>query len=169
MSGLRIVIPGEPVAQGRSRVGVVTLKSGVTRGVIFDPKKSRNWKATAQEHMVSQAARRPPILGPVRLEVVAIFSCPASDFRKREPRPRRRHTKKPDADNVLKAVKDAAKGVLWRDDSQVCDVRITKWIGAQGGAPRVEIEVEEIQEAAAQVAPSTAEHDPGDDDELLLF
>ena len=37
-----------------------------------------------------------------------------------------RHTKKPDADNLAKAVLDALNGVAWEDDSQVVRVGIFK-------------------------------------------
>lgn len=37
-----------------------------------------------------------------------------------------RHTKKPDADNLAKAVMDALNGVAWEDDSQVVKVSIFK-------------------------------------------
>lgn len=37
-----------------------------------------------------------------------------------------RHTNKPDADNLAKAVMDALNGVAWEDDSQVVKVNIFK-------------------------------------------
>lgn len=36
------------------------------------------------------------------------------------------HEKKPDLDNMIKAVKDALKGIVWRDDSQVCSLYASK-------------------------------------------
>jgi len=46
------------------------------------------------------------------------------------------HTKKPDTDNLLKFVKDCGNGVLWADDSQVCQVKAWKMYGH---TPRTEI------------------------------
>ena len=147
MSEVVIRIPGEPFAQPRARAAVIA-----GRAVIYDPKKARNWKATAQGHMLEalRAARpqprweidgEPVLAGPVEIRILAVFTCPKSDHRKREPLARRWHTKKPDADNVLKAVKDAAKGVLWLDDCQVCRETCEKHVGAQGEAPYVEVRV----------------------------
>jgi Holliday junction resolvase RusA-like endonuclease len=139
---LVIRIPGEPFAQPRARAAVIN-----GRAVIYDPKKARNWKATAQAHMISAGQEADHLYcesGPVEIRVLAVFTCPKSDHRKREPLTRRWHTKKPDADNVLKAVKDSAKGVLWIDDSQVCLESCEKHIGAQGEAPYVEITVRAI-------------------------
>jgi len=42
------------------------------------------------------------------------------------PRKVKFHTKRPDLDNLTKAVKDGLKGVIYRDDSQVVYMRIAK-------------------------------------------
>ena len=137
---IQIIIPGEPVAQGRPRFA--------RRGQFvstYDPPKSRSWKGVAQVHMIEALAKaeaKPLAAGvPVELQVIAIFSCPKSQYRKNTPRERRHHTKRPDADNILKAVKDAGTGILWHDDSQVMDARVIKIIGAQDEEPCVVIQV----------------------------
>jgi Holliday junction resolvase RusA-like endonuclease len=141
MEELSITIPGEPHAQGRARATVI---GGHAR--MYDPQNSREWKAVAQHHMRLALDGHVPLVGPVELTVVASFTCPKGDWRTKSPRPRRRHAKKPDADNVLKAVKDAATGVLWLDDCQVCVVRVEKWIAAQGDPPGIELTVAAIGE-----------------------
>ena len=45
--GQTIIIPGEPVAQKRARARIMG-----DRAIIYDPKISRDWKATAQQHMI---------------------------------------------------------------------------------------------------------------------
>jgi Holliday junction resolvase RusA-like endonuclease len=155
VSDLVIRIPGEPFAQPRARAAVVA-----GRAIIYDPKAAKTWKNQAREvmlHMTGLPGTLPgtgrpgafglaaqPTSGPVVLRVTAVFTCPKSDHRKREPLGRRWHTKKPDADNVLKAVKDAAKGVLWLDDSQVALETCTKIIAAQGEAPYILLRVREL-------------------------
>jgi|GEM_PF-195684 len=145
MRGLVIRIPGEPHAQGRARFRVIKTKAGAHLPVAYDPRESRDWKATAQAHMAAAVSRAHGLVrivldGPLELQVLAVFSSPKSADRKHG-HPRSWHIKRPDGDNVLKAVKDAAKGVLWRDDCQVCDERIIKVVGAQGEAPYLEIKV----------------------------
>lgn len=130
-------IPGEPVAQGRPRA--FKLPSGQLRA--FDPAKSRTWKADARVFFLGAMKGKPPLQGAVSCLVVAVFTCPKSDFRKRDPQQERPHTKRPDAENVAKAVLDAATGIVWLDDSQVCDLTIEKRIAAQGCAPYVMVEV----------------------------
>lgn len=137
---LRIEIPGEPVAQGRPRA--FRLPNGQIRA--YDPAKSRTWKADARSVMRALYGGGVLIAGPVAVAIRAVFTCPKSDFRKTQPRPRRAHAKRPDAENVAKAVLDAATGVLWVDDAQVCRLEVEKVIGAQGEAPRVEILIEAL-------------------------
>lgn len=39
------------------------------------------------------------------------------------------HTQRPDADNLAKAIKDALKGHMWADDSQIVRLSVTKlWV-----------------------------------------
>lgn len=152
MSDLQIVIPGDPVPQGRGRVGRWKAKDGREGVTVRDPSKSRDWKGRAQYLMVQALGSSPfevpfaPAGTPVRLTVVAHYTCPKGDHRKREPRPARWHIKRGDLDNIVKAVKDAANGVLWVDDAQVAAITAEKWIAEQGEPGRVEVWVEPINE-----------------------
>lgn len=49
------------------------------------------------------------------------------------------HTTRPDATKLMRAVEDALNGIAWRDDTQVCEQRVTKLYGEQVGA-RIRIE-----------------------------
>ena len=153
---IEVTIPGEPYAQKRARA------ARVGKGVrVYDPAANRNWKATAQQYMrdAMMAAGRfgeveflsgklekhlNPLAGPVRLTVLALFSMPRSRWRKRVPRPAERHVKKPELDNIIKAVQDAGNGILWLDDRQVCELTARKWTLAQGEPGRLEIMVQEV-------------------------
>lgn len=154
---LEITVPGPPVAQGRGKVGKWRSKDGREGVTVRDPTKSKNWKATAQVHMIR--ALRGGGLAAVEgeeisisvsgcalsLAIEAVFPCPTSDYRKREPTPRRRACgSRNDADNIAKAVMDAGNGVLWLDDGQIAILHVEKWIGAQGEAPYVKLTVEDL-------------------------
>jgi crossover junction endodeoxyribonuclease RusA len=52
------------------------------------------------------------------------------------------HLKKPDLDKLVRAVKDALTGTIWRDDSQVTRLHATKAYAAEHESPYVTIEVE---------------------------
>ena len=55
-------------------------------------------------------------------------------------------TKKPDADNVLKAVKDGMNGIVWIDDAQAVEYRISKRYST---SPCVQVSVEQLPLQAA--------------------
>lgn len=60
--------------------------------------------------------------------------------------PSYRHTKKPDADNVLKAVLDALNGLAWVDDAQVFSATVRKFVCSGDCMPRCEIVIRGVSE-----------------------
>ena len=98
-----LTIPGKPVAQGRPRF--------YRRGnfvVATDPKASQVYKADiqylAQKHKEDNNIDE-LLDGPLGLDIMAYFPCPKSRWRKTNPRPEEHHAKRPDADNIAKAIK----------------------------------------------------------------
>ena len=128
-------IPGEPVAKGRAR-------SFIRAGHVahYTPDKTARY-----ENLVKLAAQQAmgdtvPAEGACKLIVRAFFSIPKSWSLKKQRAAALGeigHTKRPDLDNVLKAIKDGANGVAWKDDSQVVSVLASKCYGV----PRVEVVV----------------------------
>lgn len=128
---LTITIPGEPVGHGRPRAA--STGGGRVRGV-------------AQVHMqaaMEAAGLNVPAFGEqlVELEVLAVFPCPKSHWKKRVPLARRPYGGRRDWDNLAKAVGDAGNGVLWLDDAQVWRGTVARVYGAQGEAPHVRVRV----------------------------
>lgn len=88
---------------------------------------------------VSALQHRPehPLAGPIRLDITFFFHRPKDkkyigvEYK----------TSRPDWDNLCKLLMDALNGVIFVDDAQACDVRITK----KYGEPGVMITVEEIE------------------------
>lgn len=135
---ISVLIPGEPCAQGRPRATVIN-----GRAHVYDPTKSRNWKGEAK-HLMHEAlgGQKPFLEGPVAVFIRAIHTCPKSDYRKRTPAPRRWRPKRPDIDQIAKAVLDAATGVLWHDDAQVVALTVEQCTAAQDEAPGVLVQVQ---------------------------
>lgn len=129
-----IEIPGEPVAQGRPRFTSRPFPHAI------DPPKARVWKGVAQMFMRDAMRGAPPLQGALEVEVSATWTCPASTS-KRASQVKRLRAKKPDAENVAKAVLDAGNGVVWGDDAQVAVLIVRKWTGARGEAPGVAVRV----------------------------
>src|SRR5690606_28628451 len=104
-----------------------------------------SFKATVR--MAAQAAYNgPPLECPVRCDVTFVFPRQQNKVWKTRDMPRYWHTKKPDRDNLDKAVMDALSGLLWRDDCQVCYGTIQKYHAAGDEQPHVEILVSELLE-----------------------
>lgn len=140
---LIIRIPGPPVAQGRPRA---FQRGGKVR--MYDPAKSRAWKALAQVHY--QAARKRPaplFRGPLAVTVQAFFPRPKdwSASSREEGRSTAHKLTRPDCDNIAKAALDAGNGVLWADDAQVAELIVRKWVCYSGQEPFVEVTVRELE------------------------
>ena len=124
LTNVAFTVPGEPQGKGRPRVGRVA-----GHAHLFTPAKTAAYEGLVA-HAAQQAMRgAPPIDGPCFIDLTVACAVPASwSNRKRasalagEVRP----TKKPDADNVLKAVCDGINGVVWADDVQAVEVRLRK-------------------------------------------
>jgi Holliday junction resolvase RusA-like endonuclease len=142
-------IPGEPLAQGRPRFVPVGrgYRGFHQRFRAVDPPNSRAWKTAAADLMALQrggATRSENFpAGPLEVYVTAVFSLPLSRYRVRKPIDwRTPHSSTPDAENVAKAVLDAAtKARVWKDDAQVNRLVVEKMYGAQDEAPLVRMVV----------------------------
>lgn len=138
-------IPGEPRGQGRPRFARTT--SGVTTYTDSETKGYQNLIRT-----MANIARVRMIDGPVSIAIVAYFEIPksASKSRQRDMRQGMFYpTKRPDADNISKAVLDALNGIAFKDDAQVCELTIRKrW----ADEPSVRVEIKALVETFAEVA-----------------
>ena len=137
---IAFTVPAVPVAQPRQRHAMI---AGHVRN--YTPKNDpvNTFKAAAQMAL-RQAYQGPPLTGPIRLDVVYVFPRPKSMIWKSKPMPRERHTKKPDRDNVEKALKDSLSKLAWVDDSQVWCGEPQKWIAAGGEQPHVEVVIRQV-------------------------
>lgn len=119
---IEIVIPGAPVPKGRPRF------SGKT-GHTYTPERTRNYEALIRLAAGDRMAGRPPFDGPIELTVDVRLPISGSWPKKRQAAARsgdERPVKRPDCDNFLKIALDALNLIVWNDDSQVVDARVSK-------------------------------------------
>lgn len=124
MTDIAFIVPGEPQGKGRPRIGRVGAHARM-----FTPAKT-----AAYEGLVAMAAREamagaPLIDGPCALTLEVRHSMPKAFSRAKRALALSHQTwptKKPDADNVLKAVCDGMNGVVWVDDVQAVTVSVSK-------------------------------------------
>ncbi len=118
-------VPGKPQGKGRARA--FNTKSGHIGH--YTPGKTRTYEGLIRTQAMQEMGLKKPTRKPVQLTLGINYAIPASWPKWKIQAARDGHiapTGKPDADNVVKAVKDALNGVVWRDDCQVVLMSVNK-------------------------------------------
>lgn len=131
-----LIVPGEPVAKGRPRIGVIN-----GHAMAFTPSKTRTYESEirALAYAAWGAGRLPLDNVAVELTVRVYRAIPISWSQKKQAAAREgsiRPLVKPDTDNFWKSAADALNGVVLRDDSLIVDAHVSKWYSDR---PRLEI------------------------------
>jgi len=137
---IQFTVYGDPVAQGRPRA---TQQGGFIK--MYDPEKSKDYKDYVRL-AASQHAPTALLEGPVGMMLTVYRSMPKSFSKIKVTEAeagRLQPTSKPDIDNYLKGVKDALKGIIWKDDSQVVEVFAQKRYSAK---PRIEVKIKDLSQ-----------------------
>ena len=125
---IEIVLLGEPVAKGRPRFSQAT-------GHAYTPEKTRTYEQMLRLAATDVMGDRPPLEGPLTLDMRVVKSIPRSWPKKKQDAARSGAllpTGKPDWDNFGKVV-DAGNMVIWVDDGQIVDGRVRKSYGEKPG------------------------------------
>ncbi len=151
-------IPGEPVAQGRSRM-TTGKKTKIVNGkkvVIKQAGKPRMYdapKSAAYKNMVSMVASQKMLDKKLIEEAVSVIitvqkSIPRSWSKKKQAKAIEgsvRPIGRPDIDNYIKAVFDGLNGVVFKDDSQVTFIGATKQYSTTPGVSVVIFDENELE------------------------
>jgi len=134
-------VDGVPVPKGRARY--------VKRGNFvqaYTPEKTRTYETLIKDVARQAMGGSEPLETPVSLYLYIRVPIPASATKKRlqaiadgSEKP----IKKPDASNILKSVEDGMNGVVYKDDSQIINIHVTKVFSSE---PGVDICVKECLE-----------------------
>lgn len=120
MKHLESVIPVVPVGKARPRM--------TKTGHVYTPNKTKDFeKVIAMCWETQTNCGKVPSKTPICVFIEAAFPIPKSVSKKRrELMISQPHIKKPDADNVAKAVLDALNGVAYEDDSGIYYLTVHK-------------------------------------------
>ena len=135
-----IKIPIQPIPQKRHR----NARRG-NKTFQYDP--SSKDKARFKKH-VSDLYSGDVLMDPISVSIVFGFKRPKTHFRsgkhsnKLKPNQERYVKKRPDIDNLLKFVFDSCNGLIWKDDSIICEVQSRKIYTEK---PFVEIEFWKVE------------------------
>lgn len=129
-------VPGIPVGKGRPRF----MRNGHT----YTPQKTRDYEDKVVQCWKCQSWKGFADGIPLTATVTAFFTVPKSTSKKKaaamDGTP---HIKRPDADNVAKAILDALNGHAYNDDSAIALLTVRKY--QTTGASRVEVTIEEAE------------------------
>lgn len=131
-----LIVPVEPEGKARPRFDSRSRRT-------YTPTKTIKYEWTIREAWQNHFPGRPPLVGDVDVQIIARFRMPSSWSRKKRTEtlltPCR---KKPDTDNIAKAVLDALNGLAYVDDAQVVRLHVSKVWGLVGA---VEIRISEVR------------------------
>lgn len=153
MSAITFTVPGEPQGKGRPRIGKV---GNFAR--MFTPAKTVAYEGLIAHAASLAMAGRAPIEVPCHVFLEIVCSVPASWSLKKQRQALEgsiRPAKKPDTDNILKALNDGMNGVVWRDDVQAVE---GGWRKVYGHTPGLRVVVKPLEAPQADLI--TAQ--PGD-------
>ena len=116
---LDLFVPGEPKPKGSMRAMVCGGKA-----IVLHPRNTKAWQEAVRFQVCAQGAIYVDE-GPLSVSLEFVLPRPKG-APKRMPRRRELAAKRPDLDKLVRAILDALKGVVYRDDSQVVDLSASK-------------------------------------------
>lgn len=116
MRHISFTIPSNPVGKGRAR--------STASGIHYTPAKTRNYEAFVKMLAVEAMLGDPPLTGACSVDIYVDVAIPQSASKKKRDLMLRgfiRPTKKPDNDNIEKAINDSMNGIVFVDDVQIVE------------------------------------------------
>lgn len=124
-------VEGNPVGKQRARYA--------KRGNFvqaYTPEKTRSYETLIKESAKQAMGSSEPLETPVSLYLYIRVPIPMSCTKKRLEAIQNgseKPIKKPDASNILKSVEDSMNSVVYKDDSQIVNIHVTKVYSSQAG------------------------------------
>jgi len=124
-------VDANPVGKQRARYA----KRG-KHVMAYTPDKTRNYESLIKEAAIQAMGSNEILETPVNLYLYIRAPIPQSYSKKRSEaclNGSEKPIKKPDASNVLKSVEDAMNGVVYKDDSQIVNIHVSKVYSSLAG------------------------------------
>ena len=117
---------------------------GWTRAVVTAANsKTKGWQELVAEAALVAMPSPTLIAGPIALSVSFYLPRPKSIKTRTVP-----HTKKPDLDKLVRAVKDGLTRIVWHDDAQVVEVKAWKFYADPHVTPHAFVSVRSVRDDA---------------------
>lgn len=131
-----VIIAGEPKAKARPRMSTKT-------GRAFTPNETIAYENWVKTSYIEQCGKKHE--GQIIATIRAYYKIPKSVTKGKKEQmlqDKIKPTKKPDLDNIAKAVLDSLNNIAYDDDSQVVELRVSKYYSE---TPRVELDICELR------------------------
>lgn len=140
LSKISFTVPGKPFGKQRPRV----ISNG-RFSTAYTPKETVAYENLVKFYYQTEAkGDRFPDDAVLRVEIAAYYEIPKSTSKSKKEAMltyKVRPTKKPDIDNVTKAICDSLNLIAYHDDSAIVDAVVKKYYSTE---PRVEVCIEDI-------------------------
>lgn len=135
-------VPGEPIGKGRPKFSTA---GGYAKA--YTPAKTVNYENLVKLMYQYKHGNKKLYDKDVNLRIIitAFFQIPKSASKVKTSgmiKGAIRPTKKPDTDNVAKAICDALNGIAYHDDAQIVELTVKKYYGE---SPETKIEIMEVE------------------------
>ena len=115
-------VPGKVIGKGRPRLNSYT-------GVVYTPTKTKDYESLVEQYFLLKYPRFKILEGRIKVSIIAYFSIPKatkkSDINEMLDN-NISTTKKPDIDNIIKAVLDSMNKFAFKDDNQITKLEVEK-------------------------------------------
>ena len=139
---ISFTVSGIPIGKGRPKFSTVN-----GRAMAYTPTKTVNYETLVKLSYQQQCGGKMYDKDtPLSIDIMAHFPIPKSVSKKKADMMRAgtiRPTKKPDSDNIIKAICDALNGIAYYDDAQIVEVTAWKYYSDE---PKAEITIRAVNE-----------------------
>ncbi len=148
MTEINIFVPGVPVPKGSAKAFVVKGRAIVTQD---NSSKQKPWASSISYSAMQAMNHARPLSGPFSVNLTFYMPRPKGHYGTgknsafiKDSAPGN-HVSKPDADKLLRCVLDALTDVIWVDDSQVCEIAVSKQYETISRGTGVKIQIRSIE------------------------
>ena len=115
-------VPGKVIGKGRPSLNSYT-------GVVYTPTRTKDYESLVEQYFLLKYPRFKALEGRIKVSIIAYFSIPKTtkktdinEMLENNISP----TKKPDIDNIVKAILDSMNKFAFKDDNQITKLEVEK-------------------------------------------
>ncbi len=115
-------VPGRVIGKGRPRLNSYT-------GVVYTPTRTKDYESLVEQYFLLKYPRFKALEGRIKVNIIAYFSIPKTTKKANINEMLENNispTKKPDIDNIVKAILDSMNKFAFKDDNQITKLEVEK-------------------------------------------